>query len=134
MCFLLTADPHVTHFETKSKNLVQGDPLVLTCLAWGHPVPVVHWLKGNERIDPTKDSRISIEDHDIVVNGTLRIENLDYDDREDYVCIATLGDKSANTTILVRVKGKIIVCVVSLGDKSANTTRFVQVNGKIMCV
>ena len=95
----------MSKFEAASKNLVQGDPLVLACNAWGHPVPVVHWLKDGEPIDQS-DKRVSIIDHLEIVNGTLRIEDLDYPDRAEYTCVASYMEHSANTTILVRVKGK----------------------------
>ena len=96
----------------KSKNLVQGDPLVLDCKAYGHPTPTVQWMKdegeGEHLLDIT-DERISLKPNaDGLENGTLRIENLDFDDRADYICFATNAYGNRNSTILVRVKGKAI--------------------------
>jgi hypothetical protein len=111
----LFAFPHVSDFDSHSKNLVQGDPLVLSCNAWGHPLPVVHWLKDNEPITGEKDPRVSIVNHGKLVNGTLRIEDLDYPDRADYTCIATYNEHQMNTTILVRVKDKLAALWPFLG-------------------
>ena len=93
-------------FEAKSKNLVEGDPLVLECKAKGYPLPTASWLKNDLPID-TSDPRVSFSEYEGVENATLRIENLNYSDRADYTCVATNDDGvSANATILVRVKSK----------------------------
>ena len=99
------AKPDVTEF-TKSKNLVQGDPLTLTCEVWGVPMPTVTWLKDDVEVDDS-DSRISFEDNqDGVANATLRIKDLDFDDRDEYTCVAENMHGNATTTVLVRVKGR----------------------------
>lgn len=54
------------------------------------------------------DSRISITQETGSKVSQLKIDDLDYPDRADYTCIASIGDDSANSTILVRVKGTLI--------------------------
>lgn len=137
----LNASPFVGKFDG-SKNLVQGDPLILHCNAWGHPPPSVTWFKRkedeeeheNEVIDEayiTADKvKAGLEDNDdpritqtdysttggpVIKNGTLRIEALDYDDRYIYTCTATDGFTSANATVLVRVKDKLAALWPFLG-------------------
>lgn len=111
----LGADPFVYRFESKSKNLVEGDPLVLDCKAKGHPLPVAAWLKDGLPID-TSDPRVSFQEFEGVENATLRIENLNYSDRADYMCVATNSEgASANSTILVRVKNKLAALWPFLG-------------------
>ena len=53
-----------------------------------------------------------------IVNGSLRINDLDYDDRAQYTCIATDNfQRSANATIQLRVKGEytctLFSCVIA---------------------
>lgn len=43
----------------------------------------------------------------LLVNGTIRIENLDFADRAEYSCFATNTLGTNNATVLVRVKGQI---------------------------
>jgi len=114
----LNSAPYVNHFDAASKNLVQGDPLVLHCDAWGYPHPTVQWLKDETVLDPASDDRITVKtDPDSnIVNGSLRIDNLDYDDRADYMCVATDSfGHSANATILLRVKDKLAALWPFLG-------------------
>jgi len=136
----LNASPFVGKFDG-SKNLVQGDPLILHCNAWGHPPPSVTWQKRKEdeevhedvvideayiaadklkaSIAADKAPRITLTDYStagpVIKNGTLRIEALDYDDRSMYTCIATDGFTSANATVLVRVKDKLAALWPFLG-------------------
>lgn len=100
------AEPFVKSFE-KSKNLVQGDPLTLDCEASGHPAPTVRWLKGGAPIED--DGRVTYRDYEGIVNATIRIENLDFPDRDEYTCVAENPNGSSNSTILVRVKGKFLM-------------------------
>ena len=37
--------PRIKNVDVKSKNLVEGDPLVLECKAWGYPEVTVNWTK-----------------------------------------------------------------------------------------
>jgi len=125
----LNASPFVGKFDG-SKNLVQGDPLILHCNAWGHPPPSVTWQKEDVVIDEVyiaadmlkaslDNPRITLTDYStagpVIKNGTLRIEALDYDDRSMYTCIATDGFTSANATVLVRVKDKLAALWPFLG-------------------
>jgi len=111
----LQSVPFVYRFESKSKNLVEGDPLVLDCKAKGYPVPTAAWLKDGLPID-TSDPRVSFSEYEGIENATLRIENLNYSDRADYTCVATNSDGiSANATILVRVKNKLAALWPFLG-------------------
>lgn len=103
------------HQFDKSKNLVQGDPLVLECKVDGHPTPGLAWMKDDKPLD-TSDERVKLKDNTAgVENGTLRIENLDFPDRADYTCFAENTYGSHNSTILVRVKDKLAALWPFLG-------------------
>lgn len=119
----LNSAPYVNKFESTSKNLVQGDPLVLHCDAWGWPLPKVEWQYETEEgegympLDMTDDRIVIKTDPDSnIVNGSLRINNLDYDDRAKYMCIATDDMmRSSNATIQLRVKDKLAALWPFLG-------------------
>lgn len=109
----LASPPYVNKFD-KSKNLVQGDPLELKCTATGYPQPVLTWFKDDEPVDQS-DPRLKLSEHDGVENGTLRLDNLQYEDRADYTCVATNINGADNSTILVRVKDKLAALWPFLG-------------------
>lgn len=117
----LNSAPYVNKFESESKNLVQGDPLVLHCDAWGWPLPSVQWMKddgeGLQALDMSDDRIVVKTDPDSnIVNGSLRINDLDYDDRAQYTCIASDNlQRSANATIQLRVKDKLAALWPFLG-------------------
>ncbi len=52
------------------------------------------------------DPRVSLEEHDGLANATLRIKDMDFEDRAAYMCLATNEFGSGNSTIMVRVKGQ----------------------------
>eukprot|EP00914_Ancora_sagittata_P010452 GHVO01020154.1.p1 GENE.GHVO01020154.1~~GHVO01020154.1.p1 ORF type:complete len:372 (+),score=49.88 GHVO01020154.1:142-1257(+) len=110
--------PQVHKFQ-KSKNVIQGDPLHLECKAFGHPIPSISWLKDDMPLD-TSDERIKLSNYTtekgvLLVNATLRIENLDFPDRADYYCLASDSGMYNNGTILVRVKDKLAALWPFLG-------------------
>lgn len=111
---MLTAAPQIKHFEPTTKNLVQGDPLVLECNIWGWPHPVVSWRFNHTELN-TNDTRIKIlaNSHG-VANAKLRLENVDYPDGGDYECVGTNDAHENSSTITVVIKGELsVLCVHS---------------------
>lgn len=98
----------------KSLNLVQGDKLVLTCKAKGYPPPTINWYKDNM---PLNDSagRIKFEMDNHLKDAKLIIEELEYEDRANYLCEASSSVNTVNTTIIVRVKDKLAALWPFLG-------------------
>ena len=108
---------------SRSQTVVAGSELELECRVWGWPVPHVTW----QRVGPDgPDSRLPLDfDADdrlslrpavamappgvVVENATLVIANVNYDDRNVYVCdVMSYVDSTwryDNSTVLVRVKG-----------------------------
>lgn len=105
--------PNIKQFD-HSKNLVEGDPLVLECEAAGNPEPVISWLKDHEAID-TSDPRLSFSAKNGIANATLRLEELQFEDRAEYTCVAVNFLGNATSTILVRVKDKLAALWPFLG-------------------
>ncbi|CAN8005081.1 unnamed protein product, partial [Ixodes hexagonus] len=97
-----------------SKNQVEGDPLTLSCKAYGVPVPEVSWFKNDEPLN-ISDPRISLEPLENVTNAKLVIQDLNFDDRAEYTCFATNGISNATMMVLVRVKDKLAALWPFLG-------------------
>jgi len=108
----VTASPFVKHFD-RSKNLVQGDNLLLECKAFGFPPVHVKWFKGEEAVE--EGGRVKLDDLKGVEDGVLRINDLTFDDRADYTCEASNMLGSHNSTIVVRVKDKLAALWPFLG-------------------
>lgn len=111
----LESKPWVAHFE-KSKNLVEDDPLVLECEAVGSPTPEITWLKDGINFTEASNPRVSFKaNKEGIMNGSMRIDNLNFDDRGEYTCVATNEYGVGNSTILVRVKDKLAALWPFLG-------------------
>ena len=52
------------------------------------------------------DPRVKLSEHEGIANATLRIEDIDFDDRAVYMCSATNEFGVGNNTVMVRVKGE----------------------------
>lgn len=92
------------HFEPSTKNLVQGDPLVLECNMWGWPHPVVSWAFNHSALN-VNDTRIKVTANSHgVANGKLRLEDVDYPDGGIYECVGTNGVHSNSSSVTVVIK------------------------------
>lgn len=111
---MLTAAPQIKHFEPSTKNLVQGDPLVLECNIWGWPHPNVSWRFNHTELN-TNDTRIKISANSHgVANAKLRLENVDYPDGGVYECVGTNDAHENSTTITVVIKSELsVLCIHS---------------------
>ena len=105
------------------------------------------------------DPRVTLSEHDGLANASLEIRDMDFEDRAEYICVATNGIGSGNSTIMVRVKGQYLptgvvmlinptpaqpnrcasglrtspVCVTTNGISSGNSTVMVRVKGWYRC-
>src|SRR6218665_930134 len=93
--------------------MIQADPLQLECKGYGYPIPAVEWYTKGKLLVPD-GVRITLKDtpaqqeSSVMINGTIRITNMDFDDAGDYECVATnnLDNGVSNATISVKVKGQ----------------------------
>ena len=110
---------YVKPFE-KTKNLIEDDPLQLECKGYGYPTPVVEWFKGGE-IRTADGARITLKDtqkqsdSSLMINGTIRIQAMTFDDAGNYDCVATNTYGLGNATITVQVKDKLAALWPFLG-------------------
>ena len=110
---VFTASPQVSILDVTGQNSItriEGEELVLTCTAWGWPIPSVSWKRQDGEKDISHFQNVtSITNSSQTV--TLRIDHLLTTDRAQYVCE---GNNSLNGSyatnqklILVRVKGQL---------------------------
>lgn len=100
----------------KSINLVEGDPLNLTCVVKGNPMPTVEWFKDGIPVKNPNMTRIELKPSaNNVSDAVLYIEHLEDDDRADYMCSISNGVNDANTTVKIRVKDKLAALWPFLG-------------------
>lgn len=109
----VSSEPHVEFEEERSKNLVQGDPLTLKCKVSGSPAPTrIYWRSPKEQIlNSDVDSRVTLKDS----NATLKIKDIDFEDKGTYTCFASNSHGEYNATITVRVKDKLAALWPFLG-------------------
>jgi len=105
--FKVLSAANVTAFQSKSKNLVEGDDLELKCGASG--VDTVFWLKDNKSLDG--NMRVTYEEFNSISNGKLKVEKLEFEDAGNYSCSAGSDTKS----IIVRVKDKLAALYPFIG-------------------
>lgn len=100
----------------KSINIVEGEPLNLTCNVYGRPLPAVTWYKDNIAVKDLNATKIKLTpSYNNVSDATLLIEKLEYEDRAEYRCFLANDVNEANVTVTVRVKDKLAALWPFLG-------------------
>ncbi|CAH1796549.1 unnamed protein product [Owenia fusiformis] len=106
------------HHLGKSKNLIQGEVLVVNCPITGYPLPTVEWLKGGKPMD-FNSSRIHFNIVDEIEGAQMTINDIKDDDRAEYTCVGTNiinGEKYNDTAvIMIRVIDKLAALWPFLG-------------------
>lgn len=115
--FTVYASPNVNQYK-KTKNVIEGDPFQVECVAWGTlPLSVTWTFKGvavvadGDRImhkNSTSSGRL-------LENSTLRIQSMEYENEGDYVCVAQNEYGNATATMTVFVKDKLAALWPFLG-------------------
>jgi len=118
--FDIKVRPYVKAFD-KPKNVINGDPLSLECIAWGIPSPVITWYNNNSvRLVPDGTDKIILKNNSattmmplrfpVLDNATVRMAMVTYADGGNYRCIASSvigGEKyETNVTVAVQIKDK----------------------------
>jgi len=76
-----------------------GDPIILSCLAEGTPVPEILWHRGNDLVHTSASLAVAND-------GTeLRISSIRQEDIGDYTCVAKNGQGSIRHTTKLVVAG-----------------------------
>jgi Immunoglobulin I-set domain len=98
----IAVKPYVFQPDKKSKNVIEGDPFVVDCKAWGLPNVTLVWYKNGAVLE-SNDRVLFKNGHSD--NSTLRIENVLYDDASEYNCTAENKFGTASMIVEMQVKG-----------------------------
>uniref|UniRef100_A0A8C5XBT8 Peroxidasin n=1 Tax=Microcebus murinus TaxID=30608 RepID=A0A8C5XBT8_MICMU len=74
--------PRITS-EPQDADVTSGNTVYFTCRAEGNPKPEIIWLRNNNELSMTTDSRLNLLD-----DGTLMIQNTQETDQGIYQCMA----------------------------------------------
>ena len=101
ICILgIAAPPHFTLTPEEVVYVSLGDPIILSCLAEGTPVPEILWLRDNQLVTPSASLAVTND-------GTeLRISNIRQEDIGDYTCSAENGQGTVRHTTKLVIAGK----------------------------
>jgi len=97
--------PFVLQPEKKHKNIIESDPFVMNCKAWGYPEVTLNWTRGGHQI-VADDRIIFIRGHS--ENSTLRVKITHYDDAAIYECRAENEYGNASMVLEMFVKGRFL--------------------------
>jgi hypothetical protein len=105
--------PYVKKFE-KPKNVIEGDPFQLECVAWGLPAVTVTWSQGETPIE-ADGVRVVLKNSTYAENATLRVEKAEFTDEAIYTCFVINEYGNMSTSIQIRVKDKLAALWPFLG-------------------
>ena len=95
-----TVPPRVYRFPHQFTTAVAiNESAEFRCTAIGTPTPVFHWLRDERALDIDAGGRavVTQENTEERILSILRIENVTYEDRGNYSCVASnrVGEKKA---------------------------------------
>lgn len=80
------------------------EPAVLVCTAQGRPLPSITWLREEEEVRTEGLVSVTSEVIGDIVNSTLRIERVTFNDRGTHFCEVTNQEGQANVRIELVVR------------------------------
>ncbi|ESN96547.1 hypothetical protein HELRODRAFT_163621 [Helobdella robusta] len=113
----IIVDPVLEIKDKVTKNAISGETFVFECKAYGFPTPVAHFLNGSKPIaDSPRVTFKSINESDktVTINGTIRIQPVEYGDAGKYTCFFDTPEKS-KVEFEINVKDKFAAMWPFLG-------------------
>lgn len=101
--FFIAVKPYAFQPEKKFKNVIEGDPFVMECKAWGYPAVTLNWTHDELPIELSE--RILFKS----LNSTLRIKHTEYADAGRYVCMAENRFGNSSVVLEMSVKGTFLL-------------------------
>ena len=99
----MTAPPRFTMTPEDVVYVSLGDPIILSCLAEGTPIPEILWYRDNELVHTSPSLAVAND-------GTeLRISSIRQEDIGDYTCAAKNGQGSVRHTTKLVVAGTVFI-------------------------
>jgi hypothetical protein len=100
---MMTAPPRFTMTPEDVVYVSLGDPIILSCLAEGTPIPEILWYRDNELVHTSPSLAVAND-------GTeLRISSIRQEDIGDYTCAAKNGQGSVRHTTKLVVAGTVFL-------------------------
>eukprot|EP00118_Oscarella_pearsei_P016938 m.165733 g.165733 ORF g.165733 m.165733 type:complete len:5158 (+) comp38902_c0_seq1:154-15627(+) len=100
----------------------QGETVDLLCRVSGVPLPNIAWTRSGKRIDSVSHK------YEVLSNGTLKLRNIQRDDSDKYVCLATNIGGSSSGNVFVNVHYSPFIVNVS-----SNLSVLVNSDVELMC-
>uniref|UniRef100_A0A8C6UXU3 Ig-like domain-containing protein n=1 Tax=Neogobius melanostomus TaxID=47308 RepID=A0A8C6UXU3_9GOBI len=108
--------------SSSSRLVLQGEELLLECIAAGMPTPYITWTKDGDTLEVT--SRMKVKHF----NKLIHIPKAAFEDSGEYVCRATNKLGYTEHTITVKVKAAPFWL-----EKSTNLILAPEENGRLFC-
>ncbi|XP_065267316.1 immunoglobulin superfamily member 10 [Emys orbicularis] len=80
------AKPRIVGGKLAAFTVLANSDAFIPCEATGNPLPTIHWTKVSSGTDVSKSKRDNR--FEVFANGTLSIQNVNIQDRGQYLCIA----------------------------------------------
>uniref|UniRef100_A0A4W5LLT9 Neural cell adhesion molecule L1 n=1 Tax=Hucho hucho TaxID=62062 RepID=A0A4W5LLT9_9TELE len=107
--------------RSSSQTVLQGEELLLECIAAGVPTPVITWTKDGEELDTTN---MKVKNY----NKLLQIPKATFEDSGEYMCTATNKIGYLEHTITVRIKAAPFWL-----EKPSNLVLAPEENARLVC-
>uniref|UniRef100_A0A674BR59 Neurofascin n=1 Tax=Salmo trutta TaxID=8032 RepID=A0A674BR59_SALTR len=107
--------------RSSSQTVLQGEELLLECIAAGVPTPVITWTKDGEELDTTN---MKVKNY----NKLLQIPKATLEDSGEYTCTATNKIGYLEHTITVRIKAAPFWL-----EKPSNLVLAPEENARLVC-
>uniref|UniRef100_A0A674CJW2 Neural cell adhesion molecule L1 n=1 Tax=Salmo trutta TaxID=8032 RepID=A0A674CJW2_SALTR len=103
------------------QTVLQGEELLLECIAAGVPTPVITWTKDGDELDTTN---IKVKNY----NKLLQIPKVSFEDAGEYTCTATNKIGYLEHTITVQIKAAPFWL-----EKPSNLVLAPEENARLVC-
>ncbi|XP_077785992.1 immunoglobulin superfamily member 10 isoform X1 [Podarcis muralis] len=80
------ARPRIIGGKLAAFTVLANSDAFIPCEASGNPRPIIHWTKVSSGVDASKHKRDNR--FEVLPNGTLSIQNVNIQDRGQYLCVA----------------------------------------------
>ncbi|CAB1329841.1 unnamed protein product [Coregonus sp. 'balchen'] len=107
--------------RSSSQTVLQGEELLLECIAAGVPTPVITWTKDGEELDTTN---MKVKNY----KKLLQIPKATFEDAGEYTCTATNKIGYLEHTITVRIKAAPFWL-----EKPSNLVLAPEENARLVC-
>uniref|UniRef100_A0A8C7UPF9 Neurofascin-like n=1 Tax=Oncorhynchus mykiss TaxID=8022 RepID=A0A8C7UPF9_ONCMY len=107
--------------RSSSQTVLQGEELLLECIAAGVPTPVITWTKDGQELDTTN---MKVKNY----NKLLQIPKAAFEDSGEYTCSATNKIGYLEHTITVRIKAAPFWL-----EKPSNLVLAPEENARLVC-